>query len=46
MLRDDGSMYMTHICFSSVVVTKVVFGKVCCVLAVVKDSGFFLALEC
>ena len=38
MPRDNRCMYMTHICFMSVVVT--VCRNVCCVAAVIKDSGF------
>ena len=44
-LRDNRCMYMAHVVFKSVVVTVGVCGNVCCVSAVVKDSGF-LALEC
>ena len=40
-------MYVYGTCFISVVVTVWgVYGNVCCVAAVVKDSEFYLALEC
>ena len=34
MPRDNRCMYMAHVCFY-------VYGNVCCVAAVVKNSGFF-----
>ena len=43
MPRDNRCMCMAHVCFMSVVVP--VWGSVCCVAAVVKNS-FFQALEC
>ena len=42
MPRDNRCMYMTHVCCGECVG---VFGNVCCVAAVVKDS-VFLALAC
>ena len=45
MPRDNRCMYMTHVCFMSVVMTVCGSWSVRCVAAVVKDS-VFLALEC
>ena len=45
MPRDNRCMYMTHVCFMSVVVIVGGSGNICCVAAVVKDSVFF-TLEC
>ena len=42
MLRDNRCMYMAHVFMSVVVIHCVgVCGNVCCVAAVVKESGFF-----
>ena len=38
MPRDNRCMFMTHVCFMSVVV--IAWGNVCCVAAAVKDSVF------
>ena len=40
MSRDNGCMFMAHVCFMSFVVTVGVCGNVCCVADVVNDSGF------
>ena len=46
MPRDNRCMYIAHVCFYVCCCDCVgVCGSVCCVAAVVKDSGF-LALEC
>ena len=41
MPRDNRCMYMTQVCFMSVVVTVWGLWDVCCEAAVVKDSVFF-----
>ena len=46
MPRDNRCVYMAHVFMSVVVTVWGVCGNVCCVAAVVKNSGFFLALEC
>ena len=44
MPRDNRCMYMSHVCFMSVVVPVRVCRNVCCIAAVVKV--IVLALEC
>ena len=49
MPRDNRSMYIVQVCFMSVVVTQSlwgggVYGNVCCVADVVKDSVFSLGV--